>query len=330
MSRFARSREWAVAGGICLLGLLACGGGGSSSTASQPTLSADQAVFEHFALSPNITYVLSPFSLPASGSPVSGVHFFAANGYTLALSPLTYGRQNASLTTPISITNTPFPIPAYAVVPNRYLNNGSIVVSSSPAWKVNYSYQGTGVRLDFLDATGTTTLFSFLRSNFSTVPLTGTVISAPSALKTYYGNLFSNPALLNPSATWLPGAEWEQFSQIYVNDTYLVRDNGTQAATGTNPIPVASGTTIAALMGSSGFTFNGVLYTPSNGSFSVISGVNTYVANAPVSGQVFYMVFFELNGNVYEGFLYKANTSVNDCTKMNQAAALSIQVALTF
>ena len=182
---------------LSLAMLCGCGGGdGSSSSTPPPTLSADQATYESFAMVPNATYVCY-WSLPSSGAPVNDNDYFATNFASLTASPLTNGTQNNTNSALTSIANT-LSIPAAASNPTRYLINGHILVSSQPRCITNVSYQGTGVKADTLAVDGITTVTSQLRSNYSVVPLTGTVASAPSDLAHWFSNLYYNPSLLSP------------------------------------------------------------------------------------------------------------------------------------
>ena len=334
---------------LSLAMLCGCGGGdGSSSSTPPPTLSADQATYESFAMVPNATYVCY-WSLPSSGAPVNDNDYFATNFASLAASPLTNGTQNNTNSALTSIANT-LSIPAAASNPTRYLINGHILVSSQPRFITNISYQGTGVKADTLAVDGITTVTSQLRSNYSVVPLTGTVASAPSDLAHWFNNLYYNPSLLNPTATWGAGAAYEKYTATAFGDTYEVYDySSTIVTTGDTPIPAGTNTTITARMNAGGFLVNSdnTTYTMTNGTVSVINGVNTYVATNPRPNRTTtqYRIFFELNGNVYSGALIKNGTvrggnvyidagvnnySMNYQIRLNKAAVDSLKSAVTF
>lgn len=315
--------------------------------APSATLSADQAAFESFFLSPNAAYACD-WHLPLSGMPQDGTHYFEDNYTSIPESPLTNGPQIA-----ISSSLTSIAITLGVMQPGttRYLVNAQVVTGSI----AKMSYQGTGVRYDILAADGVTTVYSDLRSNFSVVPLSGTVVSAPTDLAHWGNALFYNPSLLNPSATWVPGAAYMKFTATYVGDIYEVVDWGA-ATTGNTPSPVATNSTIAALISAGGIvsSSDGTTYDMSNGNVSVINGVNTYVAINPIPNVTGtrYRTFYELNGDVYGGILlkdgtvaggdsfpvaapgtpsgYTVNYSATYQIRLNKAAVNSIQSAVTF
>ena len=340
-----------IAGIFLVSALSACGGGGSSSSSSTP-LSSDQATFQSFSLTPNANY-RTGWSLPATGAPVSGTSYFVYSDTSLSAS-LSSGTQKVTESALASIANT-LPIPAAASDPTRYLIKGQIVVGSGPQFIANLSLQGTGVRSDTLATDGSTAVQSVLLSNISVVPLSGTVASAPSDLAQWFNVIYYNSSLLSTTATWASGASYMKYTATQIGDMYDVEDySGT--TTGTSPVPVATGTTIAALMSAGGIASgsDGTTYTLSNGTVSVINGVNTYVASnvRPNHTTPMYHVYFELNGNVYTGNLIKDGTTLggnsylvadassstgytvvytqNYQIRLNKAAVTSLQSAVTF
>ncbi|KAB0663962.1 hypothetical protein F6V25_14195 [Oryzomonas japonica] len=264
------------------------------------TLSADQAVFESCFLSPSVAYEFH-YLLPITGMPENGTNYFEANYFSISASPLTNGTQQLNSSALTSIANTLSVITPKKV---RYIVNGQIYASSFQ----KVSYQGTGVRYDTLAADGITALCSDLRSNYSIVPLTGTVVSAPTDLAHALSLLFYNPSLLTPSATWKIGAAYMKFTATTIGDTYEVLDWDT-TTTGNTPSPVATNSTITTLMTSGGIvsSSDGITYNMTNGNISIINGINTYIATTPIINETGtrYRTFYELNGNVYAGVLLK-------------------------
>jgi hypothetical protein len=335
-----------------LLALLAgCGGGGGSgdSSGTQVKLSADQAASEQFLLAPNASYSLH-WELPLSGTPVNGVEYLTEAHATMAASPLTAGAQKLMETSPTSIANT-LGLVAGAT-PTRYLIKGAILVGASSQSVV--SYEGTGVRFDALATDGVTVVDSELRADYSVVQLSGAVAAAPTEFAQFFNSLYFNPALLNASAMWNAGAAYVKYMGTQIGDLYTVTDY-TGATTGNTPTPVASGTTIAALLAAGGISSNSdaTTYTLANGSVSTINGVTTYVASTvrPALTTSTYRTFYELNGNVYIGSLIKSGTveggnaypvaipGTNDHTvnytqnyqiRLNAAAVASLHAAVTF
>jgi hypothetical protein len=339
-----------VAMGLAAL-LAGCGGGGgnSSSQGSQPTPSADQAAAEQFLLAPNASYSLH-WVLPISGTPVNGLTYLTEAHASMSASPLTAGPQKLNETSPTSLANT-LSVPAIGA-PTRYLINGAILVGSSTQSQI--SYQQTGVRVDTLATDGVTVVASTLRTNYSVVPLNGAVVAAPTEFAQFFNALYYNPVLLNKSATWSAGAAYEKYTGTEIGDLYTVADY-TGATTGNAPTPVATGTTIAALMTAGGIVSNSdaTTYTLANGSVSTVNGVTTYVASnvRPDLTTPTWRTYYELNGNVYVGSLIKAGTveggnpypvaipgstgytvnfTQNYQIRLNAAAVASLHAAVTF
>jgi hypothetical protein len=328
--------------------LAGCGGGSDVSPAKPVALSADQAASEQFLLAPNASYNFQ-WDLPSSGNPVNGLNFLIEEHASMAASPLTAGAQKLIETSPTSIANS---LSVPTGIPARYLVNGAILVGSTSQSYI--SYQGTGVRTDGLAADNVTAVASSLRSNYSVVPLTGAVTAAPSEFAQFFNALYSNPALLSASATWSPGSAYEKYTGTQIGDLYTVGDY-TGVTTGSAPTPVASGTTIAALMAAGGIASATDLttYTLGNGSVSVINGVTTYVSSnvRPNLTTPTYRTYYQLNGNVYVGSLVKSGTvqggnvyaqaipgtagftlnySQNYQIRLNAAAVASLRAAVTF
>ncbi len=275
-----------------------------------PVLSADQAVYEQFVLSPKTSYKLY-WNLPVSGLPVSGSNYFVTNYFSLPASPLINGTQRMTNSPLTSISST-LTIPAAASAPVRYLVSGQIVVGSNPIYINDISYQGTAIKEDMFAVDGTTVVERYLRTNYSTVPLTGAVISAPTDFAQFFGALYYNSSLLSSTATWGAGAAYTKFTQTNLGDTYQVFDYGTTTTTGNTPAPVATSSTLSVLMSSVGIAADGTTYTLSNGIVSTINGIKTYVASNPMPNRTTtqYRTFFELNGNVYTGSLIKDGTVI--------------------
>jgi len=342
-------------GGVIASGGITAPGG---TTGAPPTLSQDQSTFESFTMSPNAAYQCY-YSLPYQGIPVSGTNYFMASSAQLTTSPSTGAWKGAQKGLG-DIGKLPIPTD-YA--PFRYLVGGKIVVSSEPVWIASVSYPAGsvegisgGVRYDLFDTTGTIIVWSHIRSGYSIVQLTGKVASNSFPdLVNYLSPLFYNATpLLAPDATWAAGAAYEKFTATQIGDTYMVFDfSQTQTASGTTPKPVATATTIAALMNAGGIlvSSDGTTYTLALGSVSMISGVNTYVATSPrLSPKTTpgYATFYELNGNVYFGEVIRDGTVLGGnpyaapgayptltytedyAIRLNEAAVTSLQNSVTF
>ena len=286
--------------------LAACGGGGSSSSPATTQLSADQTIFEALVLAPNASY--SPnWRLPLSGAPVSTTHYLYAYPLSLLASPLVHGAQSPSFGNVFNIANNlPASSPSNVT---RYLVSGSIFTDASSIDR--YSYSGTGVRRDTLAANGVTLLASQVRSNFQSVNLSGLISSSPVDLKRWFNALFTNTALLTSPANWVPVARYVSYNETALADIYRVFDSSA-VTTDTNPSPLASTTTIAALMTAGGISSvsDSATYTLSNGAISTVNGIRTYTASIliPQTTTNRYRTYYEINGNVYEGDLVRTNT----------------------
>ncbi|GAB2914323.1 hypothetical protein GCM10027093_61070 [Paraburkholderia jirisanensis] len=260
-------------------------------------------------LAPNASYQLE-WSLPAVGAPVVNQNFVVEAHGSIAASPASAGNQKVTVSAQSSVSKT-LGVPTQ--IPARVLNKGAVVVESLTV--DNVSYQNSGVRFDRMSADGTTALESVLRSNYSVVPLAGAVVSSPTELVQYGNALFTNTTLLDPSANWQSGAAYERFTATLLGDVYFVEDF-TGATTGNQPTPVATGTTIAALMSAGGIvsTTDSTTYNLTNGTVTTVDGVTTYVANTARAHLATpeFRTYYELNGNVYVGNLIKSGTVVGD------------------
>jgi hypothetical protein len=263
---------------------------------------------------------------------------------------LNHGAQSPSFGSVSLIANN-LTLPGNRVT--HYLINGSIVDDTNSIDR--YSYTGTGVRRDTLAANGLTLIASEARSNFQSVNLSGLISSSPADLKRWFNALFTNTALLTSTATWGAGARYVTFNETNLADLYRVLDGSTlpNVTTDTNPRPLASATTVAALMVAGGISSvsDNATYTLSNGAMSTVNGVKTYTASIPIPNSTSnaYRTYYEINGNVYKGDLIAANTLYGGASfsetiggvtttnyssrvilRFNKAAIDSLHAAVTF
>jgi hypothetical protein len=284
------------------------------------SLSPDQSAFESFSLSPNQCCLWTYTFTPSTGT----FGYFISSCFSLAASPLTNGPQKVTSSAWASVARTlsvPSALPSLTA--GRYVVGGKIVVSSSPIYINNISYQGDTVLIDVLATDGATIVYTYRPSNIVITPLVGTVAAAPTALTQVMSSLYSNASLLNPAALWGAGAVLATYVSTYINDVYQVLDNGT-ATVGDAPTPYAANTTISDLITAGTLT---------NGAVSVINGVNTFVSSSPINNAATspYRTYYDINGNVYIGYLYKAGTvQSNSINRLNGPAIQSIRSALTF
>lgn len=360
---------------VCLgLALTACGGGGSSSgtgsnssssgspattsntgggsttttpsgttTPSQP-LSADQAAFEQFALQGGA--FLPEWNFPFGGGALaSGQNwFYSYDNYSLTASPATGTQTSVPTATSLDAALAVPPLPPY-----RIFQNGQIVAESALAPTL-VSYQGSGVRVDYLSNDGTQVLRSSLFSNFSNVALSGYMSNAPQQLLSAvpledwikFGNF-------SATAQWNSGSAYVKVTSQRIGTTYLAVDCSNslplKTTTGTNIQPCASGATLDTVFPITQFNSAGhpaETDFAADGTITMVQGVRMWIAGSPLpedtSDFTSYRTYFELNGNVYEGYLEPDGTVFNYPQAdgsvvpyhimLNQAANSSLQQGL--
>ncbi len=290
--------------------LTACGGGSSDNDGvkpTNPTLSANQAAFEEFLLTPGGGSYLLHWSVSFTSAKGS-LKTLYSDSSTLAASPLTSGPQISIQTDPVNLTTA---LPAATVTPTRVLKDGTILVVPAKGVVNRITYVGNDVRVDALAEDKTTIAYSAIRSNFETVALTGPIVSAPQDFLRFHDSILVNPNVTDPAATYLPGAKYTKFTKTNLGDRYNAFD--CQAATTTaNISPCATNTTLTAAL-TTGLTSNsdGVTYRLSNGTLRTVGGVQIWVATSPrpksanLTYHDEYRIYFEMGGNVYTGALIK-------------------------
>lgn len=284
--------------------------GGGSVTSSPATehlkLSADQQVYESFALGTG-TYE-SMWNLNYTGAQSTPADYLIYDYAVLTTSPLTHGPQTVPQQAPVNYTKT-LAIPAGS--PVRVLKNGVILVIPGYQQSATVTYVGNGIQVDELASDNKTVGYSYIRSNYAVVALTGLLHSAPTELTNPYNSVFANSGVLDATTTWASGAAYDRFSETNLGDRYNVFDC-TGSTTGAAPNACNTGTTLTAAM-AAGETSNSdaVTYHSADGTFSTVGGVQMWVAKNPRpeaavnASTVEYRVYFQLNGNVYTGALIK-------------------------
>jgi hypothetical protein len=329
--------------------LCACGGGGSSnnaSNASTPSLSAAQQNYESVVLARNggqhyVEGALS-FSTSASGavSLNSGSAFFTADS-SLAQSPAAAGPQ--MMTTGTSTLDSALAVPT--INGQRYLVNGAIVVTAVPD-QIQVSYNGPNVQETTLATDGQTPVQTLLGTNYTVVPLSGTVASSPAELMTgsalsIITNSINGTSLYNQQATWQQGSAYLKATRHVVGDTVMVGDCTTPDTTGTNVTPCATtASTLSAFFPHTSPSDNKT-YNLSDGQIVTLAGAqawnSTTAINTPTTE---YRVYFQLNGQIYSGVVIRDGTTLavepaGSTTPqdfyifLNSAAVQSVKAALT-
>lgn len=328
-------------------------GGTVTSNGATLTLkpSDEQLGFESMSIAPNAQHRYI-FNLPYSGVPVSGTHYLMARTISFQESPLTHGPQTASFSALINMADSLDP--QTDTIPTRFLINGSIVVGSLPG-VTRVTYKGEGFESENIAADGTTVVSRHMGIGYTNpMALSGTIASAPNELANWFGALYFNPLLLNPAATWAPGSAYVAVISTVLADYYEVVDYAAvQSTTDANVIPAVINSTLQNAM-SAGIQNNtdGVTYNLTNGSIGSLNGIPIYTPINPRPNRTTerYLVFFELNGNVYGANYYKAGTVIGGNVyavalqgggynlkydqkyqiRLNKAAAESIQAAFMF
>ena len=311
--------------------LTACGGGGGDGGSQ---LSATQTAFESFFLSPNKGYSRSS-SLPYTGYPRASDYYYDT-ALSLAKSPLT-GTQRVTSPAPGNLTSTlALPTSPYT---SWYLANGAFYSQGTPSTD-DISYAGSEVVDTVLSEDLKHTLFATALTQITVTALTGPLVTeAGSATGVLPSPIYSNLALTKPGAAWADGSAYASFTFRYITDAYSVSASvtGTGSQASFAPAPIASNTSISALMNQNRLTaYTGAkVYGANDGAITTVDGVKVYVAKLPESsipGQALrYTAFYEMpDGNVYSGYVTKAGAISTNSGTYNAQARASIKAALTF
>jgi len=295
-------------------------------------LSPDQQAFENLALAPGLGSYGLHWTLPAVGATGSGDYAYS-DYLLLTASPLTNGPQTAVQSNPQDLSATlPLNVPAA----QRILKNGTVFVLPSTSEAITVSYVGATVRVDSLASDNTTVLSSAMRSDFQTVPLTGTLKSTPTDFAQWHNVLFQNASLLNQAASWGAGAAYVKYTQTNVGDLYKAFD--CKAATaGVNISACATNTTLTAQLTQGQISnSDGTTYHLADGAVSTIGGVSVWVATAPrpqsatLSATVEYRIYFQLGTSVYTGALVKDGAVLGGGSYVSNPTATSATAQYTF
>jgi hypothetical protein len=310
MPNFHRPMLLALIAGV--LTCTGCGGGSSSSTPTTGSqLSADQKAFEDYFVAPAAgAYSILP-NLTYSGAQVSGTNSLEYSVASLPASP-TMGAQSDSIPRQDMATTLPLVEPD----PNRMLQGGQLWIQSTDPSANIITFTSAGeVDTKSLAVDGTTVLADHTQSGYAEVSLSGPLNSAPSEFINYFNNLFANASVLNPSATFQLGSAYLKWTATANADYYVAVDFGSTKTTDTNVIPVATNTSLSSAL-TTGIADDGTTYTLGEGAISTPTGegVPVWVATAPLAettagtATTEYRVYFQLDNNVYKGYLIKAGT----------------------
>jgi hypothetical protein len=314
----------------------ACGGGSNSGNSAahpsdpppRPVLSKDQQVFEQAELAGGESTISFQFPF-GGGSLVSGKDFVSATTTALGQSP-TNGpqKQTPTLTSLSSALIAPTSAPGRI----RVLQGGQILVSSGTAERL-VTYSGTGIRRDRYADDGATVVDSEFSSDFSAIPLSGDMTQSPGELLAALPlSTWINLNTFTAGKAWMSGSGYIKSHSHRLGDTVFGIDCGASTTTAALT-PCQSGTTLDNFFP---HTFqNATTFHPvetdfaADGTLSTIQGVRMWVAAAPLpqvqNNTSALRVFYELNGNVYAGFLEKDGTPLN----MKQASGNVVDYEIT-
>jgi hypothetical protein len=282
--------------------------GNATSNAAQLNLmlSANQQAFESLIVAPSSGSYVFTWNLNYMGAEVNGVNYAWSEFAVASLSPLTHGPQTDVESAPLNLTAT---LAIELGSAQRVLKNGQVLVVPIALLASKASYVGSDVRVDYLAADNTTVAWSQIRTDYSTVSLSGVLAGSTDDFAHFHNSFFSNPAILKPLATYQAGAAYVKYTAYNKDDRYNAFDCG-GATTDANITPCSTGTTLTAAL-TTGITSpsDGVTYTLADGAMRTVAGVPIWVATAPrpvsavLSTVPQYRIYFQLNGNVYTGAL---------------------------
>lgn len=303
--------------------LTACGGGGSGGGDSTSKLSATQAAFESFYLSPNLAYYASGY-LPTTGVPSAGSSYYFYDILESVPNSPSAGTQRVTSPSPVNLTLT-LPLPS-SETGSWYLADGGFYQRASPVVS-EITYLDGEVVETILSQDLKHRLASGALTQVTVTSLTGPIVSdAGEGTGLLPTSIYTNAALTKAGAVWGSGAAYATLTNRYTTDWYRVDSPSS---------PLESNTTIANLIANNRLRYDSKFYGANDGSVSVVQGVKVYVAKDPLyvamtRRAASYVVFYELNGNVYTGQQTKAGSVSTRATGYNAQARASIKAALTF
>lgn len=344
---YAARARYAVALTGTLL-LAACGGGGDDGTSTgsgtpASNLSAVQQNYESFALAANggLHYLHGQLSISTSGSGAVSVgpgSNFYSEDQSLAQSPAN-GPQ--MVTQGLSSLSASLAVPTLAS--QRYVVDGAVVTSTQE----QVSYSGANVQITDLAADGHTAVMTLLGTNYTVVPLSGTIAGSPSEL--FIGsalglitNTINGTSLYNKQAGWQSGAAYMKVTRQTVGDTVFTGDCAAPQTSGPNVTPCStSASTLEAFFPYTSASDNRT-YNLSDGQIVTLAGVRAWVADTALGTPTTeYRVFYQNNGQIDAGAVIRDGTTLAIAPAgsttpqdfyilMNSAAVQSVKAAITF
>lgn len=308
--------------------------GSATSTAAQLTLtsSADQQVFENLALTGGGSHRLH-WNLNYAGGQTSGTNYATSDYSVLNHSPLTSGPQSVAQSALINLATT---LALKTNGPTRVFRNGAVLVVPTSQQSSTISYSGNHVHVDVMAADNATLVYSEVRNNFTSVPLTGALSADTSDFAHWHNSFFSNMAVFKAGSQYAAGAGYVKYTATSKGDRYYALDCAA-VTVDANVSPCLSSTTLtAALTTGIASASDGVTHRLADGIVSMIGGVPVWVAalarpqSATLSSTVQYRFYYELHGNVYTGSLVRDNTVLGGSYYVSNPAGATVTERLTF
>ncbi len=282
-------------------------------------LTPDEKILEN-ALFDGGYYSLD-WNLAASGAQTSGVNYFFGQQTTVPQSPLNIG----SVTTIESFANlsNSLPFSTDSTTPVLLANNYDFEANHG---SVNLSYDVNGIEIQDLDVSGAVKGRAYTRTEMVFTPLSGPLSATPTQLKQLLNVVFSNPNVLDQTATWQPGAGYFTFKEVAANDEFIFQDCNGQPATAAPTIatpvyasfcPVTGGSDITATM-TTGIPdpVNNVTHVLADGAVHTLQGTSVWEAANPnpaaYPGQtVNYLAYAQTTGGqVSQGYVIRQGTVI--------------------
>jgi hypothetical protein len=304
----------------------------------------NQTVFESLALHGGEWYIYD--NIPYGGGALTpGQNYvYAEVVNALTASPST-GAQQA--TTYFSTLDTALSVPGAGAT--RVLQNGQVFLHPVQGLR-SVTYNGSGIRVQYFDSSGSTIIATSQFDNYQAVSLSGQMSASSEELQSAVPiNQWIAYANFATTATWQSGAGYIKHQGHAVGDQYSLDDCASAnptSTTGTSPTPCATGVSLASIFPITLYAGDadhpGETYFATDGTFATEQGLSMWIANTPLppaeNGVALYRIFVLLNGNVVMGSLIKDGSpyyyeqadgsTVNYILALNQAAASSVSKGL--
>ncbi len=316
------ARAWApgLSAVLVAASLSACGGGGGSGSGTpptQPTLSADQKVYEDAALHGGLGGI--SYNMPYGG----GVLTTSANTLystlnVLPASPLTAGAQ--TVTPQLASLVPSLAVPAQQKA--WYVVNGQFVGRAASA-NEQVSYDGGAVRILRYADDNQTIVDGFEESGFREMPLTGATTSAPAELLDVVPmDQWAAAGNFAAATAWQPGAFYVTRQETLARDRTLLEacyatPDTSAASTAAMPPPCVSTGTLGNLfpltLYPAASSHPRETFAAGDGTVATVAGLQVWTASQPEPRGLYpttsYRVFIQQGGAIYTGVVQRQGTA---------------------